>query len=301
MSIRRNLPSLNALVVLEAAARHRSFTSAAAELGVTQAAVSRQIAMLEEDLGTPLFVRRHRAVDPTPPCQLLASSLAVNFAAITESVAMVRATKQQEAVTIGATLAFSTLWLLPRLRDFRERYPGALIRVMSQDSRIPLTAGEADVVVRFGTPPFEDGAVVASRADVMFPVCSPAYAERIQGNPMAALRNGECDLIGHDVPDRTWGTWPDWFRRVGWSAAPPEPALRFNHYSDALQSARAGQGVVLGWGIMVQGSLEEGALVRLGDETVPAEGRYNVIVPLKPKPSPLRDVLTDWLAEKLSG
>jgi DNA-binding transcriptional LysR family regulator len=301
MSVRRNLPSLNALVVLEAAARHRSFTTAAVELGVTQAAVSRQIAMLEEDLGTPLFVRRHRAVEPTPPCQLLASSLAMNFAAITESVAMVRATKPQDTVTIGATLAFSTLWLLPRLRDFRERYPGAQIRVMSQDARIPLTAGEADVIVRFGTPPFDDGEVVASRADVMFPVCSPACAERIAGDPMAALRNGACDLIGHDVPDRTWGTWPDWFRRVGWSAQPPEPALRFNHYSDALQSARAGQGVLLGWGMLVQGSLEEGALVRLGDLQVAAEGRYNVVVPHKPKPNPLRDVLTGWMAEKLSG
>lgn len=300
MSVRKNLPSLNALVVLEAAARHRSFTAAGAELGVTQAAVSRQVSLLEEQLGTQLFVRRHRAVEPTPPCQLLASSLAMHFAAIVESVEMLRATKRPDAVTIGATLAFSTLWLLPRLGEFRARYPSAQIRVMSQDARIPLAAGEVDLIVRFGTPPFDDGTVVASRADTVFPVCSPAYAERFAGHGAASLRNGQCELIEQDAADRSWYTWPDWFRRAGLGIASAQPALRFNQYTDTLQAARAGQGVALGWGIMVQGYLDDGTLVRLGDLTVTAEGRYNVVVPLRRKPNPLRDILADWMADNLS-
>lgn len=297
MSVRETLPSLNALVVLEAAARHHSFTAAAAELGVTQAAVSRQVALLEEQLGTSLFVRRHRAVEPTPQCQMLASSLAVSFASIAESVDAVRASKRQDAVTIGATLAFSTLWLLPRLSAFRARYPSPQIRVVSQDARIALNTGEIDLIVRFGTPPFDDGQVLASRADTVFPVCAPEYAMGL-GDAAPPLQAG--DLIAHDAPERSWYSWPEWARRAGLGTAPKRAALRFNHFADALQAARAGQGIALGWGLLVQRDLDDGSLVRVGDTVVQAEGRYNVVVPLRRKPNPLRDVLAEWLAENLS-
>lgn len=298
MPIRKPLPSLNALLVLEAAARHRSFTAAAVELGVTQAAISRQVASLEDQLGTPLFVRRHRAVEPTPPCQLLASSLAISFANIAQSVETVRSTKRQEAVTIGATLAFSTFWLLPRIAEFRERYPSAQIRVVSQDSRINLAAGEVDLAVRFGVPPFDDGLVVASRADKVFPVCAPDYARKLDG--VNAFAEGGYELIEHEVPDRSWYTWSDWFSRARIPARHVQPTLSVRHFTEALQAARAGHGIALGWGALVQGYLEDGSLVRVGDAVVEAEGRYNVLVPMHRKTHPLRDIFVEWLAGSLS-
>src|SRR5262245_19865437 len=244
MPVRKNFPSLNALLVLEAAVRHRSFTTAAVELGVTQAAVSRQVALLEEQLDTQLFLRKHRSIEPTPPCLMLASSLARSFANISESVEMVRSTKHPESVTIGATLAVSTLWLLPRIGEFRKRIPSAQIRVMSQDARINLNNGEADVIVRFGSPPFDDGEVVASRSDEVFPVCSPDYAQRVEVSE-SMFRKQVVDLIGQDAVDRTWYSWADWFSRAGITAANSQPALRFNNYSEALQAARAGHGIAL--------------------------------------------------------
>ncbi|WP_156901887.1 LysR substrate-binding domain-containing protein [Azohydromonas australica] len=298
MPIRKNFPSLNALLVLEAAARHRSFTAAAVELGVTQAAVSRQVALLEEELDTPLFARKHRSIEPTPPCELLASSLAMSFANIAQSVEMVRSTKRQETVTIGATLAFTTFWLLPRMGEFRKRYPAAQIRLVSQDSRINLNSGEVDVLVRFGVPPFDDGEVVASRADEVFPVCSAEHALRV-GEPGTMFRDGELELIEQDVPDRSWYSWQDWLGRAGIAAASPQPKLRFSHYTEVLQAARAGHGVALGWGVLVQSYLEDGSLVRLGDAVITAEGRYNVVVPTRRKPHPLRDIFVEWLAGSL--
>lgn len=299
MPIRKPFPSLNALVVLEAAARHRSFTAAAMELGVTQAAVSRQVAMLEEELDTALFVRRHRAIEPTPPCQLLASTLAMSFASIEQSVEMVRSTRRQEAVTIGATLAFSTFWLLPRIGEFRKRYPAAQIRLMSQDSRFNLGSGEVDVIVRYGMPPFDDGTVLASRSDEVFPVCSPDYARRV-GAPASMFQHDGLDLVEQDASDRSWYTWQAWFSRAGIAAAHLQPKLRFNHYTDVIQAARDGHGIALGWGLFVQNHLEDGSLVRLGDTVVTAEGRYNVLVPVRRKPHPLRDMFIDWLASSLS-
>jgi LysR family transcriptional regulator, glycine cleavage system transcriptional activator len=296
-SFRKKVPSLNALVALEAAARHRSITLAADELGVTQAAVSRQVSALELELGTQLFLRKHRSIEPTPSCLLLASSLASSFAAISDSVDLVRSSNRSEIVTIGATLAFSTLWLLPRLTEFRERFPSVQIRVVSQDSRIHLTSGEVDVAIRFGTPPFEDGEVVASKADVIFPVCSLEYAKRL--HDVDHFYEARVDLIASDVSDRDWYSWVDWFSRAGIKLPVPKPSLRFNHYYDSLQAARAGQGIALGWDLLVRNFLDDGSLVRLGELVVAPEGRYNIVVPRRAKRSAIRDIAAEWLANSL--
>jgi LysR family glycine cleavage system transcriptional activator len=94
MQFRRRLPSLTALVTLEAVLRRKSFTLAASELGVTQAAVSRQIAVLEEEFGQPLFVRKHRAIEPTAACVTLGATLAKSFADIAESVEAIQSHSQ---------------------------------------------------------------------------------------------------------------------------------------------------------------------------------------------------------------
>ena len=299
MPIRKAFPSLNALLVLESAARLRSFTAAAQELAVTPAAVSRQVAMLEEELGAPLFVRRHRAIEPTPQGQLLASSLSSSFAGITESVELFRARNPQPTVTIGATTGVSALWLLPRMGALRTRFPGAQIRLVSQDSRSNLDAGELDALVRFGNPPFDDGQTLASRTDLVFPVCSPAYRDRLEA---AAKRfPAGADLIANDIPDRSWFTWGDWFGRAGISADHAQATLQFSHYTEVLDAARAGHGVALGWGFLVDALLKQGALVRLGEVAVQPEGRYNLVVPWRPKRDPLREALIDWLAQSLAS
>lgn len=298
MPIRHSMPSLNALVMLEAAARHRSFTLAAQELRVTQAAISRQVAALEQELQTPLFLRKHRAIEPTPACLQLATTLSTSFANIADSVDQVRLSAQPEVVTIGATLAFSSFWLLPRLGSFRQLHPDAQIRVISQDARVHLGGGDVDVVVRFGVGPFDDGVVVASRADEVFPVCAPDYAVRLQAIGVD-LHSPTCELIAQDVPDRSWYTWDDWFDRAGLPPRRNPPGLRFSNFAEALQAARAGHGMTLGWGVLVEQQLQEGVLVRWGMTAITAEGRYNIVVPNRKKRRPLRDTLVQWLIHNL--
>ena len=298
MPIRKNFPSLNALVVLESAVRLRSFTAAATELGVTQAAVSRQVAALEEELGAALFVRKHRAIEPTAKCLILASSLARSFSTIAESVDLFRTDDQQQVVTIGATLGVSALWMLPRLGEFRAKFPEVQIKLVSQDSRINLDNNEVDVLVRFGNPPFDDGQTLATRSDEVFPVCSPDYLARLQAQGKSFP--DEVDLIAHAIPERSWFTWSDWFVRAGINARQSTPHLLFSHYTEVLEAARAGHGVALGWRVLVDAYMKSGSLVRLGDVAVQAEGRYNLMVPWKQKPNPMRQVLIDWLADSLS-
>ncbi|MBB4234512.1 LysR substrate-binding domain-containing protein [Rhizobium esperanzae] len=295
MQFRRRLPSLTALVTLEAVLRRKSFTLAATELGVTQAAVSRQIASLEEGLGQPLFVRKHRAIEPTAACISLGATLAKSFADIAESVEAMQS-RSQDVVTIGATVAFSSFWLLPRLAEFRRANPGILVRVISQDSPIALDGAEVDVAVRYGLPPFSDGTVIASRGDVISPVCSPDYLRRRGDGPLGSAD----EFIETDVVDRSWYNWSQWVSLTG-SSIEVKPSLRFNHYTESIAAARAGQGIALGWRMLIGTFLEDGTLVRAEESELAAEGRYNVIVPVKAKRSNARDLAAAWLTASLHG
>ncbi|MGR9403396.1 LysR substrate-binding domain-containing protein (plasmid) [Rhizobium leguminosarum] len=295
MHFRRRIPSLTALVTLEAVLRKKSFTTAATELGVTQAAVSRQIALLEEEFGQPLFVRKHRAIEPTTACINLGATLAKSFADIAESVEAIQS-RSQDVLTIGATVAFSSFWLLPRLAEFRRANPGILVRVISQDSPIALDDGEVDVAIRYGVPPFSDATVIASRGDVIGPVCSPDYLRRRGDGPLGSVD----EFIETDVLDRSWYSWAQWFSLTG-AKLEVKPSLRFNHYTETIAAARAGQGIALGWRMLVGTFLEDGTLVRIGAGELAAEDRYNVIVPVKAKRNNARDLAAAWLTASLHG
>ena len=296
-SFRKSVPSLNALVAFEAAARHRSITLAADELGVTQAAVSRQVSALEMELGTQLFLRKHRSIEPTPSCLLLASSLASSFAAISDSVDLVRSSNRSEIVTIGATLAFSHALASPRLTEFRERFPPCRSVSCPRDSRIHLTSGEVDVAIRFGTPPFEDGEVIASKADVIFPICTHEYAKRF--HHADRFYEAQVDLIASRVSDRDWYSWTDWFSRAGIKLPVPKPSLNSITPYDDIASRESGTGIALGWDLLVKNFLDDGSLVRLGELVVAPEGRYNIIIPRRAKRSAIRDIAAEWLANSL--
>jgi LysR family glycine cleavage system transcriptional activator len=295
VQFRRRLPSMTALLTLEAVLRRKSFTAAAAELGVTQAAVSRQIALLEDELGQPMFVRKHRAVEPTAACVSLGASLAQGFATIADAVDALK-TSAQDVVTIGATVAFSSFWLLPRLADFRHLNPGIQLRVISQDSHFDLDAGEIDIAVRYGLPPFADGTVIASRGDKLMPVCSPDYLAR---RPAGALSTAD-EFIETDVADRSWLSWTQWLAqsRSGFAIT---PSLRFNHYTEAIFAARSGQGVTLGWQALVQTFLDDGTLVAMDEPVFDADGRYNVLLPLRARPTLARNCAASWLTAALHG
>lgn len=298
MSLKRAMPSLTALVALEAAARHKSFTRAAQELGVTQTAVSRQILGLEDVLGAQLFHRHHRTVDPTPQCRQLALALSRHFRGIADSVKEFHEASATGVVTIGATTAFAQLWLLPRLVQFRTAYPEARIRLTVSDQPFDLATGEEDIVIRYGVAPFSDGRSVASRGDLLFPVASPDYAKQL-GARSAAFWEGDYDLIATESNVRSWYSWQDWFQEVGLKHRARPASLTFNHFPGTLYAARAGQGIALGWEMLVQTFLDDGTLVHLGQTNLVAEGRFHVVLSDRTPPSPALDAILAWLSQAL--
>ena len=213
-SLRRSVPSLGTLAVFEAAARLGGFTRAADELGVTQAAVSRQIRALEEELNTPLFLRGHRKIQLTAAGRVLAEAVGTSFERIADAVEVVRHPTRPEILTVSTTLAFSHFWLLPRLPSFRNEHPALELRVISQDAPIDLRDGEIDVILRFGRAPFRDGEVVASFPESAYPVASPDFAARL-GDDFRVERLAELPIIEIDPVEPAWMTWRRWFDLAG--------------------------------------------------------------------------------------
>lgn len=298
-TIRRSLPSLSSLTAFEAAARHGSFTQAAAELGVTQAAVSRQIRLLEEDLSARLFVRSHRRVDLTPDGERLARVAGEAFGRVAEALEAIRRPMPDDTVVVGTTLAFSHFWLVPRLSRFRSAHPGIRLRLISEDAGFDLRQGRMDVVVRYGEPPFADAASLASMADEVFPVCSPAL---LRGGDPADLRRAlTLPLIGLEWLDPAWLSWARWAAMVGAGDVPTRSDLRFNHYTDAVYAAINGDGVLLGWRRMIAGMLADGRLIRLGMAVAVPPERYHLLRPDNPAPTAATACFTDWLMREFGS
>lgn len=273
---RRALPSLNALMSFEAAARNGSFTLAARELGVTQAAVSRQVQALEADFGVLLFRRSHRKVELTAAGTLLAGTLTACFERIRDTAALLREPQQGEALTVGATIAFSHFWLLPRIAEFRAANPNVAIRIVTQDHPFDLLNDDVDVIIRFADGAPRGGEVFAQVPDVVYPVAARGLRGRLpEVVSVEALR--ECSLIASDTPDRIWISWPDWFEAVAGGPVPVKPALRFSNYTDCIQAAVAGHGVALGWDFLIQRLIKAGHLVRLPGCSVVPSGSYQLV------------------------
>ena len=301
-NLRRSVPSMSALATFEAAARLGSFTLAAAELGVTQAAVSRQIKLLEDDLNAALFLRAHRRVVLTPAGAALSGTVGAAFASMAEVIETIRRPVTADTVTVGATLAVSHFWILPRLSAFRALRPGIKLKLLADDGATDLRRDRLDAVVRYGSPPFADGRCIASRPDQVFPVCSPRLLQGLGVDP-DRVDLARLPLIASDIVTPSWLTWRSWGQAVGLGPGPGQASdrsgLRFNHYTDTIEAALNAQGVALGWSLLLANHLREGRLIRLGTDQLETEDRYCLLVPNRGQPSPAAEVFTTWLAEQL--
>src|SRR6056297_39172 len=176
MSLKRELPPLNALATFESAARLASFTRAAEELHVSQAAVSRQVARLEQQLGTRLFHRGRRRLALTGAGRRLQESVTTGLGEIARGVRRVRMSTDEPPVTLAATIAFATYWLMPRMHTFREHYPDIDVRLLADDREADPGADDVDIAICYG-----EGSPITGQhrallgAESIVPVCSPGY------------------------------------------------------------------------------------------------------------------------------
>jgi LysR family glycine cleavage system transcriptional activator len=210
-----SLPSLNALAAFEAAARHLSLTKAAEELNVTPGAISRQVRTLEEELGSPLFLRRHRAVELTREGETMAGSLRDGFERISSTFRQIRSHGGQTNVAIGSTMAMAHLWLMPRMGAFWNQHPDIVVDHVISDHPRGLDRPDIDLRIRYGDGEWPDEVSAKLYEDRIYPVASPAFAKAYPVKSVAEL--AQLQLLSVEGIDWTWTTWAEFLREAGHS------------------------------------------------------------------------------------
>lgn len=256
------LPQLDLLVGFEAAARLLSFTQAAAELHLTQSAISRQVQALEEQLGVALFERRHRALLLTEAGQLLLRSTAEALRNLEQTTRRIRGLNSTRALTVTTVVSFASLWLVPRLPRFRAQYPLADVRIAADNRIVDLSRERIDVAIRYCAPDRAPQQAQKLFGEEVVPMCSP----RLLKDRTRPLRKPE-DLRHHtllhdDFMDATpWLEWQTWLESHGLEQLTPAADLRFSLYDQMIQAALDGQGVALGRLPLLAQLIESGRLV----------------------------------------
>ena len=270
----RHLPPLAAVRVFEAAARHQNFTTAAAELGMTQAAVSYQIRLLEERLGTPLFVRERRRVRLTDVGARAAAQLTPAFDAIDAAFAMVRA-EDASVLTISTTHTFASTVLAWCLGAFQVAHPEMAVRMTTGDALVDFAVDEADVAIRVGLGGWPGLAQDRLMAVDYTPMCSPAFLAR-NGGTIAVADLLHLPLVS---PHDHW--WSNWLAEAGVPIV--EGALRTGVRLDTQanegHAAMAGQGVAMLTPFLWRNDMAEGRLVRLFDQASSDGHAYWLVYP----------------------
>src|ERR1700749_2092852 len=168
------LPSLNGLRAFEAAARHLSFTVAAAELNVTQSAISHQIRRLEEELGIRLFIRKNRALALTPEAREYLPGIRAAFNDLRLATDQLLRKEDDRVLTVSTLASLAAKWLLPRLSRFQDAHPGIDVRITTSTALVDFKAGDVDAAIRYGRGQWPGLRADWLTADELFPVCSPA-------------------------------------------------------------------------------------------------------------------------------
>lgn len=292
------LPSLDRLRVFDAAARQLSFTRAANELFLTQSAVSRQVAALEEELGVPLFVRRHRALDLTDDGRRLAAAVAEAMAGLQATVTQLRAPHGRKVLAITTTPGLASLWLIPRLAGFTAAFPGVDVRIDASHELRSLASDGYDLAVRYGRSGALEGTPLFD--EVVVPMCAPA----LLGRPGAPLK-APADLSRHTLLQTGSATgqgmpaeWTTWLAAVGAADLQPAALLTFSTYDTAIAAAVAGQGVVLGRRPITDRLLRSQALVAPFEGQWSMERSYSLVMSAAARRRPAAMALHDWLLEQ---
>ena len=284
------LPTLNALRAFEAAGRHLSFTRAAKELHVTQAAVSHQIKSLEEQLGIRLFRRGPRGLLLTDAGQSYLPSVRDAFAKLVAATERLRARDARGAITVSVLPSFAARWLVPRLPRFRAAQPEIDVRVAADDHLVDFDRDDVDIAIRYGRGDYPGLRTDRLMTEELFPVCSPAL---LAGDP--PLEKPE-DLARHTLlHDDMRLDWTMWLMAAGVEGVDPDRGASFNSSSLVLQAAVDGQGVALGRSALTGDDLAAGRLVRPFAVSLPAEFAYYIVCPEHTADRPGIKTFRDWL------
>lgn len=307
----RSLPSLNAIRTFEVAARHLSFSAAAAELNVTQSAISRQVIGLEHFLGFELFHRQRYSLELTERGKQYAAILTDVFQRIHQATDSLLDEERPTTLNVNVLPTFGMKWLVPRLNRFYTAYPGIDVRMVTSVRPVDFKAETVDVAIRIApirtsgkkSMPTDfdmtnDWANVKSSpliTEVLLVVCSPKLlsGDRPLQQPS--------DLLGHNLLHTRKNAWSYWFDMMGIDDIAPKGAAAFEHYFVAIQAAIDGKGIALIPKIFIESELKAGTLVSPFEGTELIGGSYHLLTQESAWNSPAVKHFRSWFMDEVKA
>ena len=272
-----------------------SFTKAAQELNMTQAAVSYAMKQLEAAVGVALFRREHQRVKLTEDGRRYHQDVTLALEHIHRSTETLRRSQSGTHVTLSCSTAFASWWMLPRLALFRQDNPGIDLRLQTTDKDIDLDAEGVSLGIRRGDGRYLGLDAVEMVGEAIIPICSPAYLDRAGTlNSVADLRTQR--LIHLDEPFRARPNWADYFRAMGVNRGADDMGLHLNDYALVVGAALEGQGIALGWRHQTDHLVARGLLVHPVERPWVTGLAFHVVWPHGVQLAPEAEAVRDWLA-----
>ncbi|WP_454812357.1 LysR substrate-binding domain-containing protein [Labrys neptuniae] len=288
------LPPLTAIRVFEAVARHLSFTRAAGELGMTQAAVSYQIKLLEERFGGPLFLRKPRQIELSVAGQRLAPAITDAFALIGEAYAAARG-GIEGVLTVCAKVSFATSWLARHIGAFQLAHPALAVRIEATDRAIDFTREETDLAIFFGTGDWPGLQAHRLLAGDYTPMLSRGLVARLGPHYTPA------DLLRLPLLDPGDHWWREWFEAAGVSYEMPKLVYNLSSQAVINAAAKAGQGVAILSTALYDDDLAEGRLIQPFELVLESERSFYLVYPEARRNQPKIRAFRDWILAELAG
>jgi LysR family glycine cleavage system transcriptional activator len=288
----RRLPSLNALRAFETAARHVSFSLAAAELNVTHAAVSRHIRELELRLGAKLFHRTGRGVELTDIGEQFAKDLTPGFDMLAEATSRFSISNSKQQLVISSEVPFAALWLVPRLGGFTTKHPDIELVLDPTNRLVDFSKSEADIGIRYGVGPWPGVDAVKVFASDSSPVCSPHF---LKAHPLKSPRDLSGAMLIQEDTKQHWTAWLA-AANAAPGVTPSGPTLK-GHL--AIAAAEAGQGLALADAIQAGDALLAKRLVRPFGIAVGHQA-YHLVRGTGTKDCAAASAFRDWLTMELA-
>ena len=288
------LPNLNGLKFFEATARHLSVGKAAAELNVTQTAVSHQLSRLQRELGLDLLQRNGRGVELTAAGKTLLPHVRAAFDELRLGASRLQRSQGSRTVTLSTTTTFALKWLVPRLSGFQKMHPDIDLRLTTTLRMIDFRHDDVDAGIRWGLGDWPFVHTEKMMEDDIFPVCAPSL---LASNPLKSPLDLANHTLLHDVqnPD----LWQYWLTGTGTKGIDAASGTTLDFTAVVLGAAIDVLGVAIGRSALVDGDLAAGRLVAPLDRRLPSGAAFYLVMPERSRK--LKDVraFREWLFHEL--
>ncbi|MCO7575211.1 MULTISPECIES: LysR family transcriptional regulator [Pseudomonas] len=294
--MRRKIPSTAALISFEAAARHESFTKAAQELSLTQGAVCRQIASLEEFLGVELFRRSRRGVKLTEAGLSYSRRVATQLDAVERDTLSVMGQQGANVIELAVVPTFGTQWLLPRLKDFQQQHPEVTVNLTNRTRPFLFADTPFDAAIYFGDADWSGTQSHRLMGEHPVPVCSPA----ILGNHQQLSAEAIAELPLLQQTTRPYA-WRQWFNSQQMSIPRDMTGPRYELFSMLAQAAMHDMGIALIPAFLIQRELAEKRLVIANPQALTSIKAYYLMIPERKVESASLRAFRDWLVNQANS